>query len=197
MLFCYLDITKSTFSLNIKHITHIPFTSYRIIISEKSHDYQKLKSIFKLFTQIISEIYYSNYFCIEIKRSIMKDYNYTLDISANQEEVFNALTNSFQIELWTGYPATMDDQVGTVFSLWEGDISGCNIQVVKDYKLVQEWFFGETENPSIVTFTLKKVGKNTSLELTHTNIPDEAYEEIVDGWKDYYLGSMKNFLEFY
>ncbi len=127
----------------------------------------------------------------------MKDYNYTLDISANQEEVFNALTNSFQIELWTGHPATMDDQVGTVFSLWDGDISGCNIQVIKDYKLVQEWFFGETEHASIVTFTLKKVGKNTSVELTHTNIPDEAYEEIIEGWKDYYLDSVKNFLEFY
>ncbi len=127
----------------------------------------------------------------------MKDYNYSLEISANQEEVFNALTNSFQIELWTGYPAIMDDQVGTVFSLWEGDISGCNIQVVKDYKLVQEWFFGETNTPSIVSFTLKKAGKNTLLQLEHTNIPDEAYDEIVEGWKDYYLGSMKSFLEFY
>jgi activator of HSP90 ATPase len=48
-----------------------------------------------------------------------------------------------------------------------------------------------------VTFTLKKVGKNTSLELTHTNIPDEAYEEIIEGWTEYYLGSMKSFLEFY
>lgn len=126
----------------------------------------------------------------------MKDFNYTLEISANQEEVFNALTNSFQIELWTGYPATMDDQVGTVFSLWEGDISGCNVQVIKDYKLVQEWFFGETETPSIVSLILNKAGKNTSIELSHTNIPDEAYDEIVEGWKDYYLGSMQNFLEF-
>jgi len=188
---------KIQFTSIYQHITRTYTEKKEFIIKEKRHDYQPLKSFFKISAQIISEIYYSNYFCSEIKRSIMKDYNYTLEISANQEEVFNALTNAFQIELWTGYPATMDDQVGTVFSLWEGDISGCNIQVVKDYKLVQEWFFGETENPSIVTFTLKKAGKNTSLELTHTNIPDEAYEEIVEGWTDYYLGSMKNFLEFY
>lgn len=127
----------------------------------------------------------------------MKDFTYTLNISASQEEVYNALTNSFQIELWTGYPATMDDKVGTIFSLWDGDISGCNIEMVKDYKVVQEWFFGETEQPSIVSMILKKAGKETRVELSHTNIPEDAFEEIVEGWKDYYLDSMKNFLEFY
>nr|WP_320118599.1 SRPBCC domain-containing protein [uncultured Marinifilum sp.] len=127
----------------------------------------------------------------------MKEFNFNYNISASQEEVFNALTNSFQIELWTGYPAEMDDKVGTIFSLWEGDITGCNLEVVKDYKLVQEWFFGETEHPSIVTILLKKSGKDTRIELNHTNIPDDAYEEIVEGWEEYYLASMKNFLEFY
>ena len=127
----------------------------------------------------------------------MKEFAYNLTINATQEEVFNALTNSFQIELWTGYPAKMDDKAGTIFSLWEGDITGCNLEIVKDYKIVQEWFFGETENPSIVTMLLKKAGKDTRIELKHTNIPEDTYDEIVEGWKEYYLESMKNFLEFY
>jgi len=127
----------------------------------------------------------------------MKEFTYNILINADTEEVFSALTNPFQIELWTGFPAVMDDKVGTIFSLWEGDISGCNLEIIKDYKIVQEWFFGETENPSIVTLILKKAGKNTKIDLIHTNIPEDAFEEIVEGWKDYYLGSMKNFLEFY
>ncbi len=127
----------------------------------------------------------------------MKNFNYTLTINATPEEVFNALTNPFQIELWTGYPAIMDNKEGTVFSLWEGDISGCNLKIVKDHKIVQEWFFGETENPSIVTLLLKKSGKDTCIELTHTNIPADVYDEIVEGWKEYYLKSVKDFLEFY
>ncbi|RUT72844.1 SRPBCC domain-containing protein [Ancylomarina longa] len=127
----------------------------------------------------------------------MKEFTYNILINADTEEVFSALTNPFQIELWTGFPAVMDDKAGTIFSLWDGDISGCNLEVIKDYKIVQEWFFGETEHPSIVTLILKKEGKNTKINLIHTNIPEDAYEEIVEGWKDYYLGSMKNFLEFY
>lgn len=127
----------------------------------------------------------------------MKDFDLKLTINASKEEVYAALTNKFQIELWTGHPAVMDDQVGTEFSLWGGDISGINIEMREDYKIVQEWFFGETENPSIVTIILKKEAKSTILTLNHTNIPSDAYDEILVGWKEYYLDSVRSFLEFY
>ena len=35
------------------------------------------------------------------------DFNYELEINADPEEVFAALTVPFQIELWSGYPADM------------------------------------------------------------------------------------------
>ena len=62
---------------------------------------------------------------------------------------------------------------------------------------VQEWFFGDTAERSIVTLKLKKVGEQTQVELEHTNIPDDVFEEIVEGWKEYYLGSIKGMLEMY
>lgn len=126
----------------------------------------------------------------------MKDFNYELTINADREEVFAALTIPFQIELWSGYPATMDAEEGTEFSLWDGDISGRNLYITKNKQLVQEWYFGEEEK-SIVTIKLKADVNKTKLSLTHTNIPDEAYEEICEGWVEYYLGSIKNFLEIY
>lgn len=52
------------------------------------------------------------------------NFKYTIDITADPEEVFTALTNPFQIELWSGYPAEMKAEEGFVFSLWEGDICG-------------------------------------------------------------------------
>lgn len=122
---------------------------------------------------------------------------YALTIAASPEEVFAALTNPFQIEIWSGYPAEMKAENGFVFSLWEGDICGVNIEVKPNRLLVQEWFFGETENPSIVTLQLKKEGDKTRVELTHTNIPDDVYEEITEGWREYYLGSIKGMLEMY
>lgn len=125
------------------------------------------------------------------------DFNYKLKIGADTEEVFAALTNSFQIELWSGYPADMKPEAGYVFSLWEGDITGVNIEVTPTRRLVQEWFFGDREERSIVQIELKKDGGTTWLELKHTNIPEEAFEEITEGWREYYLGAIKGMLEMY
>ena len=77
----------------------------------------------------------------------MMDFQYELEIMATPDEVFAALTTPFQIELWSGYPADMKPEVGYVFSLWEGDITGVNLEVKQDSLLVQEWFFGEQETP--------------------------------------------------
>lgn len=125
------------------------------------------------------------------------DFQYKIEILADPEEVFTALTNPFQIELWSGYPAEMQPEAGYIFSLWEGDISGVNLEVVPNRLLVQEWFFGEQKEQSIVRMTLKKQKNGTLLELEHTHIPEDVYDEITEGWRDYYLGSMKSMLEMY
>jgi len=125
----------------------------------------------------------------------MKEFKYKLKIEAEPEDVYAAFTNPFTLELWTGYPATMSTEVGSEFSLWEGDITGINLEFVENEKLVQEWYFGEQEEKSIVTVKFFKERKHTKVELVHTNIPDEAYEEMTEGWKEYFLGGIKEFLE--
>ena len=125
------------------------------------------------------------------------DFQYTLEIAADPEEVFSALTVPFQIELWSGYPADMKAEVGYEFSLWEGDITGVNLEVKANRLLVQEWFFGEQEEKSIARIELKKKGAYTQVELLHTNIPADAYDEITEGWQEYYLGAVKGMLEMY
>jgi activator of HSP90 ATPase len=89
----------------------------------------------------------------------------------------------------------MNAEIGTEFSLWGGDIYGKNVEVVSEKKLVQEWFAGDWAKPSIVTFTLKTEGNKTVVELEHADVPDDEFEDIDQGWNDYYLGPMKEFLE--
>lgn len=125
----------------------------------------------------------------------MKDFKKYFIIPATPEDVFAALTNAFTIELWTGYKAIMNDQPGTEFSLWDGDITGRNLEVIKDKKLVQEWYFGDQEDKSVVTIKLFENKKGTQVELIHTNIPDEDYENITEGWINYYFGAIKEFFE--
>ncbi|HAF28471.1 MAG TPA: ATPase [Bacteroidales bacterium] len=125
----------------------------------------------------------------------MKDFKKYFIIPAEPEEVYTALTNSFTIELWSGYSAIMDSNVGTEFSLWDGDITGKNIEIVENKKVVQEWYFGDQTEESIVTINIFENKKGTQVELIHKNIPDEDYENIVEGWNEYYFGAIKTFFE--
>lgn len=127
----------------------------------------------------------------------MRNYKTYFEIKAQPQDVFTALTNPFSIELWSGSQAVMSAEQGFEFSLWEGDILGVNLEVIPNKKLVQEWYFGEVEdeNKSIVTLKLWEKKSHTSVELSHTNIPNEAYDNIVEGWNEAYLGAIKALLE--
>lgn len=121
----------------------------------------------------------------------MKDLKRYYSIPAEPKDVYNALTNRNMLEIWTGEDTVMETEANTEFSLWGGSISGMNLEFEENRKIVQQWFFGEVEEPSIVTIMLHPDKKGTSVELRHTNIPDEAFENISDGWDEDYFGALR------
>ena len=123
----------------------------------------------------------------------MRDFKKYYKINTEAEILFSALTNAATIQLWTGEPAVMEPVEGTEFSLWEDSIVGKNLTIIPGKKLVQEWYFGETEHPSIVTILLHEEKNHTSVELRHTNIPDEIYDNITQGWNENYFGALIDF----
>lgn len=125
----------------------------------------------------------------------MKDYKKYYIIPAAPEEVYLALTNEATMHLWTGDKVEMVAEPETEFSLWDGSIVGKNLEFEQGRKIVQQWYFGEQEEASIVTIKLHPDKKGTSVELRHTNIPDEAFEDIVEGWDTAYFGDLKDFYE--
>lgn len=125
----------------------------------------------------------------------MKDFKRYYTISAVPEEVYMALTNPRSIKLWAGEDAEMGTEPGSEFSLWEGNICGINIEFEPNKKLVQQWFFGDQEPASVVTFKIHEHKHGTSLEVRQTNIPDEAWDDISQGWDDTYMASVIDFLE--
>jgi activator of HSP90 ATPase len=125
----------------------------------------------------------------------MKDFKKYYTLPAPPEEVYMALTVPATIYLWTGDEAEMSTEPGSEFSLWDGSIVGKNLEFEEGKKIVQQWYFGEQEEPSIVTIKLHPLKDGTSVELKHTNIPDVDYEDIVEGWNSSYFGSLSEFYE--
>jgi uncharacterized protein YndB with AHSA1/START domain len=84
----------------------------------------------------------------------MKNFKKYFVIPAPPEDVYLALTNPITIQLWSGEEAEMSTVPGTEFSLWDGSIVGKNLEFVQGKKLVQQWYFGEQSEDSIVTIIL-------------------------------------------
>ena len=129
-------------------------------------------------------------------KNIKKHYH----IKASAEDIFTALTNPLTIEIWSGATAVMEPVAGTEFSLWDGDITGINIEFEIGKKIVQEWYFEneegiQSEDKSLVTIKLHNEGSSTDVELLHINIPDEAFDNIVEGWDKYYFKPLKELVE--
>ena len=123
----------------------------------------------------------------------MKIFKKTFKINAEPSDVYSAITNPYTIELWSGYPAIMPEMPGSEFSLWEGDITGKNLEFVQDRKIVQEWYFGPREEKSIVTITIVPDHEDSVVTVEQTNIPDDDFSDIAEGWREYYIGAIINF----
>ena len=123
----------------------------------------------------------------------MKIFKKTFKINAEPSDVYSAITNSYTIELWSGYPAQMSEESGSEFSLWEGDITGVNIEFIRDRKVVQEWYFGDQPEKSLVTILIEPDGENSIVTVEHSNIPDADFAEIAEGWREYYFGAIIDF----
>jgi activator of HSP90 ATPase len=126
----------------------------------------------------------------------MKDYKKYYSINADAEVLYKALTTAATIQLWTGENAEMSTEVGSEFSLWEGSIVGKNLEFVENKLIKQQWYFDGQDEESIVVIKIHPDGEASSVELRHSNIPDEVYDDIVDGWNENYFGSLMEFYGF-
>ena len=125
----------------------------------------------------------------------MKNYKSYFIIPAPPEDVYAAITNPLTIQLWTGESVEMSTEPGSEFSMWDGSITGKNISFEENRQIVQQWYFDGESDDSVVTIKLHKHHEGTSVEVRHTNIPDEDYNDIVEGWDGAYMGALQDFYE--
>jgi activator of HSP90 ATPase len=123
----------------------------------------------------------------------MKTFKKSFKINAEPSDIYAALTNPYTIELWSGYPAQMSTETGSEFSLWEGDITGKNLEFIENIKIVQEWYFGDQSEKSIVTITISQERENSLVTVEHSNIPDDEFSSIGEGWREHYFDAISNF----
>jgi len=117
----------------------------------------------------------------------------SVTFKATPHEVYELLMDSRQHARFTGAPASISRKVGGNILAYDGYITGTNLELVPDKKIVQAWHASDWPDGHLsrVTFTLMRGKSGTHLIFAHRGVPDEHYESIKQGWIDNYWMPMK------
>jgi activator of HSP90 ATPase len=126
-----------------------------------------------------------------------KPIHQTVTFKATPNAVYEAIMDSKKHAAFTHSKASISREVGGSISAYDSYITGKNIELIPDKKIVQDWravdwpegFF------SRVVFDIFPVPEGSLLDFTHTGVPDGTEEEFTQGWIDNYWEPMKTYLE--
>lgn len=126
-----------------------------------------------------------------------KPIHQTITINASPHEVYEALIDSQKHAAFTGDKAKISRVVGGSIMAYDNYITGKNIELVPDKKIVQDWRAVDWPEGyySQVTFELYPNKEGTRLDFTHTGLPEGTEEEFTQGWIDNYWEPLKAYLE--
>ena len=93
-------------------------------------------------------------------------------------------------------PTEVSRQPGGAFLLFGGYISGRNVELVPNQRLIQAWRTGSWPVGvySIVRFELSDAGAGTRLVFDHTGFPPGEAQHLADGWQNNYWTPMAKVL---
>jgi activator of HSP90 ATPase len=117
-------------------------------------------------------------------------------IKGTPHEIYEVFMDSKKHSKLTESKAKISREVGGSFSIYEGALSGKNVELIQDKKIVQTWR-GSGENwskgyYSTITLVFEPVDNRTLIKFTHSDIPEGAYESVKEGWDNYYWGPLKD-----
>jgi activator of HSP90 ATPase len=123
----------------------------------------------------------------------MKTIRQTITFSTTPEEVYETIMNPVKHGELTGSKVQITKKTGAKFSVYDGEIEGVNLELVDNKKIVQSWRYSDWPEGhySKCTFLLTEVPGGTRLAFTQSGIPEKFYEDIRQGWYDYYWDPMK------
>jgi activator of HSP90 ATPase len=113
------------------------------------------------------------------------------------EQVYAALTDPTRFSAVSGgAPADIDTKPGGAFSLFGGRITGRNVELEPNRRLVQAWRAENWEagRYSIVRFELQPKGKETRLIFEQSGHPTDVQEHLSAGWSKMYWDPLKAYL---
>jgi len=114
--------------------------------------------------------------------------------SATPNEVFEALMDPEKHAKFTGATAEIQRKPGGKFSLYGGSLTGSVVELEKDRLIVLDWRASDwpSGHYSRLSLSLNPLhgGRGTQLSLIQAGVPAEHFNDISNGWQEYYWSKM-------
>lgn len=112
---------------------------------------------------------------------------------ASPLEVYDAIMDSKKHSAFTGDTAKIGKKAGEGFTAYGGYAEGKNVELIPGGKIVQTWRASDWPSGvySKVTFLFEKTKDRTKMTFIQEGVPEEFYEDIEQGWIDFYWTKMK------
>ena len=125
-----------------------------------------------------------------------KSIRQTAVFKAGPKEIYELLMDSKKHSAFSGGAARISRKVGGRFTAYDDYASGVNVKLVPGKLIVQTWRASDWPKAhySTITFQLEKKGTGTKLTFIQTGVPIDQYEDVKQGWKDWYWEKMKEYL---
>jgi activator of HSP90 ATPase len=119
-----------------------------------------------------------------------------IEIKASRQRVYEALLDPKQFATFTGMPAEIDRAAGGTFSIFGGLITGRNVELVQNLRIVQAWRPADWNAGvfTLVKFELQDWASQTKLILDHTGFPEGNFRHLDSGWYLRYWEPLRKFL---
>jgi uncharacterized protein YndB with AHSA1/START domain len=129
--------------------------------------------------------------------------------NASPQRVYGALTNGKSFDAITrlsdgdarllasgAKPTAINAEVGGTFTLFGGYVTGRNLEMLPDERLVQAWRAGSWKAGafSIAAYSFVKEGAKTKLLFDHRGFPEGEGSSLAQGWHAHYWGPLTTFL---
>ncbi len=118
-----------------------------------------------------------------------------LEFRVTPHRIYEALLDPKQFTALSGMPGEIHREAGGAFSLFGGQITGRNVELVPDRRIVQAWRAASWPEGvySIARFELEAKGGGTRLVFDHTGFPAGLRDHLAGGWQEHYFGPLKKY----
>jgi len=117
-------------------------------------------------------------------------------LAATPQVIYRAWFDSLQHAAFTSSTAKIDGNIGSKFSLRDGQITGRNMALEFGRRLLQSWRnaeFPKTAPDSRLEVLFESVGAGTRMTVMHAELPEGMADPLRAFWTDAYFGPMTDY----